>query len=87
MYIFPGIEYYIGLPPHLFHRFARIHKTSFWEGRIDLVGSLFSLLNPYLLPVAYSWDIQIKVNFSDRQLDQLIKFLRLSTMICLLLKI
>ncbi|RUS78156.1 hypothetical protein EGW08_014085, partial [Elysia chlorotica] len=54
------IEYYIGLPPHLFHRFARIHKTSFWEARIDLLAGFSSLFNPYFHPVVYSWDIHTK---------------------------
>ncbi|GFS10196.1 beta-lactamase domain-containing protein 2-like isoform X1 [Elysia marginata] len=55
-----NMEYYIGLPPHLYHRFARIHEASIWEGRVDLVGGFFSLLNPYLFPVMNSWEIQNK---------------------------
>ncbi|GFO24503.1 beta-lactamase [Plakobranchus ocellatus] len=55
-----GIELYIGLPPHLFHRFARIHEASIWEGRIDPIGIFFTFLSPYFAPVSNSWDIQRK---------------------------
>lgn len=54
------IEYYIGLPPHIYHRFARIHEASIWEARFNPIGGFFSLINPYFFPVVYSWDIQNK---------------------------
>ncbi|XP_012940833.1 beta-lactamase domain-containing protein 2 isoform X2 [Aplysia californica] len=56
-----GLDYYIGLPPNLFHRFAQFREYSFWEQRITYANVVPAVLGPYLLPATLSIDTGVQL--------------------------